>query len=153
LPRWRSDSARTVGDRPRINTAAQNHIIYWKTGASNRFRDAWTAGIFGHYALVVWIGDFDGAKNPSLAGVRAAAPLFFAMVDAINDRERNPERIAGNADGEVRSLHWFADSQYLGSSKSGETFSWRPLPGQYILRVVDDQGRSDMTRLHVVLTE
>ena len=102
---------------------------------------------------MVWIGDFDGAKNPSLAGVRAAAPLFFAMVDAINDRERNPERIAGNADGEVRSLHWFADSQYLGSSKSGETFSWRPLPGQYILRVVDDQGRSDMTRLHVVLTE
>ncbi len=282
-----------LADRPRINTVAQDRIVYWKTGTSNGFHDAWTAGIFGHYALVVWIGDFDGSNNPSLVGIRAAAPLFFAMVDAINEKERNRERIAGkaqhlrlrkikvcattgdltlddcpaqagtwffpgvspirkhdiyrkilvdlhtgerachfqagvteyrsfevwpselqqtlekagivkeilppwrkdcsgtasapavgdeqrplitspqssveyrvrmndtsetvplaaSADGEVRSLHWFANNQYLGSSKSGETFSWRPKPGQYLLRVVDDRGRSDMTRLQVVLTQ
>jgi penicillin-binding protein 1C len=282
-----------LADRPRINTVAQDRIVYWKTGTSNGFHDAWTAGVFGHYALVVWIGAFDGANNPSLVGVRAAAPLFFAMADAINGKEQNRERIAGKArhlrlrkikvcattgdlslddcparadtwfmpgvspirnhdvyrkilvdlrtgerachvqpgvteyrayevwpsdlrqtleragiaktalpawrqdclattasvaggedqkpsitspqsnveyrvrmedgneavplsakaDGEVRSLHWFANNQYLGSSKSGETMSWRARPGQYLLRVVDDQGRSDMTRLQVVLTQ
>lgn len=279
-----------IGDRPRANTAAQDHVVYWKTGTSNGFRDAWTAGIFGHYALVVWVGAFDGASNASLIGIRAAAPLFFSMVDAVNASERNSDRISAKAgrlrlrrvtvcatsgdlslvdcparasawfiagvspirshdiyrkilvdlrtgerachfqtgvteyrsfevwpsdlqatlekagvakatlppwrdecratnaagaddedrkpsitspqssiaysvgandsdetvplvakaDGEARSLHWFANNQFLGSARSGEIFFWRPQPGTYVLRVVDDQGRSDSTRFQVV---
>ncbi|MCE9626271.1 MAG: penicillin-binding protein 1C, partial [Deltaproteobacteria bacterium] len=42
--------------------------IAWKTGTSWGFHDAWTAGIFGRYVLVVWIGNFDGAGNPSFVG-------------------------------------------------------------------------------------
>ncbi len=57
--------------------------VYWKTGTSWGFRDAWTAGIVGPYVLVVWVGNFDGAGNPALIGVEAAAPLFFRMVDAL----------------------------------------------------------------------
>jgi penicillin-binding protein 1C len=57
--------------------------IYWKTGTSWSFRDAWTAGLFGPYALVVWVGNFDGTGNPAFVGVDAAAPLFFQMVDAV----------------------------------------------------------------------
>jgi len=55
----------------------------WKTGTSWGFRDAWTAGIFGSYVLVVWVGNFDGSSNPAFVGVQAAAPLFFRIVDAI----------------------------------------------------------------------
>jgi penicillin-binding protein 1C len=33
--------------------------------------------------LIVWLGNFDGAGNPSLIGVEAAAPLFFRVVDAL----------------------------------------------------------------------
>jgi penicillin-binding protein 1C len=55
----------------------------WKTGTSWGFRDAWTAGIFGHYVLVVWVGNFDGQGNPAFVGVQAAAPLFFRLLDAI----------------------------------------------------------------------
>ena len=50
--------------------------VYWKTGTSWGFRDAWTAGIVGPYIVVVWIGNFDGAGNPAFVGVEAAAPLF-----------------------------------------------------------------------------
>lgn len=57
--------------------------VAWKTGTSWSFRDAWSAGTFGPYVLVVWLGNFDGAGNPSLIGVEAAAPLFFRIVDAI----------------------------------------------------------------------
>jgi len=57
--------------------------VAWKTGTSWSFRDAWTAGTFGPYVLIVWLGNFDGAGNPSLIGVEAAAPLFFRIVDAI----------------------------------------------------------------------
>ncbi|WP_257387283.1 penicillin-binding protein 1C, partial [Tahibacter caeni] len=62
--------------------------IYWKTGTSWGFRDAWTAGAFGPYVLVVWMGNFDGAGNPALIGVETAAPLFFRIADAILARDR-----------------------------------------------------------------
>ncbi|URL58465.1 penicillin-binding protein 1C [Luteibacter flocculans] len=57
--------------------------VYWKTGTSWSFRDAWTAGSFGPYVLVVWIGNFDGSGNPAFVGVDAAAPLFFRIADAL----------------------------------------------------------------------
>src|SRR3569623_350797 len=46
-------------------------------------RDAWSVGLFGHYALAVGVGDFSGAGNPAFVGVEAAAPLFFQIVDSI----------------------------------------------------------------------
>lgn len=57
--------------------------VAWKTGTSWGFRDAWTAGVFGPYVLVVWVGNFDGSGNPAFVGVQAAAPLFFRIVDAV----------------------------------------------------------------------
>lgn len=76
--------------RPDETTGAQPvHLpVYWKTGTSWAFRDAWTAGIFGPYVLVVWVGNFDGSGNSAFVGVDAAAPLFFQIVDAV--REENP---------------------------------------------------------------
>ncbi|MFI5345371.1 MAG: penicillin-binding protein 1C [Elusimicrobiota bacterium] len=61
--------------------------VYWKTGTSWAFRDAWSAGVFGRYALVVWIGDFRGESNPAFVGAEAAAPLFFDIVDALRAKE------------------------------------------------------------------
>jgi penicillin-binding protein 1C len=57
--------------------------VAWKTGTSWGFRDAWTAGVIGPYAVVVWMGHFDGRGNPALIGVEAAAPLFFSIADAM----------------------------------------------------------------------
>jgi penicillin-binding protein 1C len=69
--------------------------IYWKTGTSWAFRDAWTAGIFGPYVLVVWVGNFDGSGNPAFVGVDAAAPLFFQILDDVQNEHpdvREPPR-------------------------------------------------------------
>lgn len=72
---------------PRPDTGAPARpAVAWKTGTSWGFRDAWTAGVFGRYVLVVWVGNFDGASNPAFIGVQAAAPLFFLMVDAIRSQ-------------------------------------------------------------------
>ena len=54
-----------------------------KTGTSNGFRDAWAAGIFGPYVLVVWLGNFDNSANPLLVGGLAAAPLFTDVARAL----------------------------------------------------------------------
>jgi penicillin-binding protein 1C len=64
--------------------------VAWKTGTSWSFRDAWTAGVFGHYVLVVWLGNFDGHNNPALIGIEAAAPLFLRIVDAIRAENLAP---------------------------------------------------------------
>lgn len=69
---------------PRPDTfAPARPAVAWKTGTSWGFRDAWTAGVFGRFALVVWVGNFDGASNPALIGIEAAAPLFLRIVDAL----------------------------------------------------------------------
>lgn len=58
---------------------------YWKTGTSSSYRDAWTAGIFGDYVLIVWVGNFDGRPNNAFSGARAAAPIYFALADAVRE--------------------------------------------------------------------
>jgi penicillin-binding protein 1C len=55
----------------------------WKTGTSWGFRDAWSVGVAGRHVLAVWVGNFDGSKNPALIGIKAAAPLFFSIIDSL----------------------------------------------------------------------
>jgi penicillin-binding protein 1C len=64
--------------------------VAWKTGTSFSYRDAWTAGVFDHCVLVVWVGNFDGAANSQFVGRSAAAPLFFSIVNALRAREPAP---------------------------------------------------------------
>ncbi len=70
--------------------------LRFKTGTSNGFRDAWAAGVFGPYVLVVWVGNFDNTSNPLLVGRLAAAPLFMEMarmlaaVEALRDTLAQP---------------------------------------------------------------
>ncbi len=62
---------------------ARGWPIAWKTGTSWGFRDAWTIGLVGDFVLVVWLGNFDGQAAPALIGIRAAAPLFLRLADAL----------------------------------------------------------------------
>ena len=64
--------------------------VAWKTGTSFSYRDAWSAGVFDNYVLVVWVGNFDGTVNPEFVGRTAAAPLLFSMVDALRARSPVP---------------------------------------------------------------
>jgi len=66
--------------------------IAWKTGTSFSYRDAWSAGVFDNYVLVVWVGNFDGEINPEFVGRTAAAPLLFSMIDALRARDPIPEQ-------------------------------------------------------------
>ena len=67
----------------KTNTPKITHM--WKTGTSSSYRDAWTAGIFGDFVLIVWVGNFDGTPNNAFSGARAAAPIYFALADTITD--------------------------------------------------------------------
>ena len=71
--------------RPDEATGAQPaHLpVYWKTGTSWGFRDAWSAGVIGPYVLVVWIGNFDGRGNPAF--IEQLVRLFFAGKIGLDD--------------------------------------------------------------------
>ncbi len=69
---------------PRPDSGKSRLPVAWKTGTSWGFHDAWTAGIYGPYVLVVWLGNFDNTPNPALVGIQTAAPLFFTLLDAID---------------------------------------------------------------------
>ena len=282
------DSLRST-PRPEIRVGGPE--VYWKTGTSNGFHDAWTAGIFGRYVLVVWIGDFTGASNPSFVGIRTAAPLFFSIVHALSGPETREDLVetlrrsarvesvdvcaptgdlydplcpvkakawfipgvspirkqdvfrrvlvnretgmracryeegitdwkifefwpsdlreafektgirkaslpdieadcaeeefsntghapsisspqpnveyqlrlsAGDnekipflavADADVKSLHWFLGKTYLGETSPSEPFYWKPVPGNHVVRVVDDHGRSDTSKVSVGIAQ
>lgn len=68
--------------------AKESLDVYWKTGTSQGFRDAWTVGIAGKYILAVWVGNFDGQSNPAFIGKDIAAPLFFEVIDGLRTTER-----------------------------------------------------------------
>lgn len=57
-----------------------------KTGTSNGYRDAWTAGLCGQYALIVWVGNFDNRANPAFVGGEAALPLFEEIAGGLASR-------------------------------------------------------------------
>lgn len=62
--------------------------VAWKTGTSHGFRDAWAAGIRGRTVVVVWLGNFDGSRNPALVGRTSAAPLLFEILGNLTDEAR-----------------------------------------------------------------
>jgi penicillin-binding protein 1C len=64
--------------------------IFWKTGTSHGFHDAWSIAVFDHYVLAVWIGNFDGRPNANFIGRTAAAPLLFQIIDSLRGSWREP---------------------------------------------------------------
>jgi penicillin-binding protein 1C len=71
--------------RPEMNCTDGNHAarVYWKTGTSHGFRDAWSIAVFDHYVLGVWVGNFDGRANPAFVGRTAAGSLLFQIIDGL----------------------------------------------------------------------
>ncbi len=78
--------------RPEMNCADGSHSapVYWKTGTSHGFRDAWSIAVFDHYVLSVWVGNFDGRANPAFVGRTAAAPLLFQIIDSLRSTWPEP---------------------------------------------------------------
>jgi len=78
--------------RPGMTSAdsTRHSPVFWKTGTSHGFRDAWSIAVFDRYVLAVWVGNFDGRRNSAFIGRTAAAPLLFQMIDGL--RAGQPSR-------------------------------------------------------------
>jgi penicillin-binding protein 1C len=80
--------------RPEMNCAdaGRTDPVFWKTGTSHGFHDAWSIAVFDHYVLGVWIGNFDGRPNGAFVGRTAAAPLLFQIIDSLRTSWPEPSQ-------------------------------------------------------------
>jgi penicillin-binding protein 1C len=115
--------------------------VAWKTGTSWGFRDAWTAGVFGHYVLVVWAGNFDGSSNPALVGAQAAAPLFFRIVDALHAAEPDIGDLSLRPPPGVVRVEVCAASGDLPNADCPQTATTWYIPGKSPIRLSDIHRR------------
>src|SRR6266498_490014 len=81
--------------RPEISRAYSDQAapVFWKTGTSHGFRDAWSVALFNHYVLAIWIGNFDGRANGNFVGRIAAAPLLFQIIDSLRAGWPEPNQL------------------------------------------------------------
>ena len=88
---WLTRRALRERDRPdfpaRKSSSDVPTGIHWKTGTSAHNRDAWSAGSGPRYTAVVWVGNFDNSRSPALVGSRAAGPMFFDILEALEERD------------------------------------------------------------------
>ncbi|MDR2669266.1 MAG: penicillin-binding protein 1C, partial [Desulfovibrio sp.] len=104
--------------------------VYKKTGTSNGFRDAWTAGIVGQYVLVVWAGNFDNTANPLLTGSGTAAPLFMEAAAALGNLYPLEDKVgSGRRDLRLRQVEVCRASGDLDTALCGDTVQTLFIPG------------------------
>lgn len=115
--------------------------VAWKTGTSWGFRDAWSAGVFGHYVLVVWVGNFDGSGNPAFVGAQAAAPLFFRIVDAMQAAEAGMGEVWLRPPPGVSRVDVCAASGDLPNADCPQTATTWYIPGRSPIRVSEIHRR------------
>jgi penicillin-binding protein 1C len=73
--------------------------------------------------------------------------LVYALRDGADDAI--PFSAVADADG--RRVSWFVDDAFVGQSEPGGTLFWAARPGRFVLRAVDDAGRSVAQPLAVEL--
>jgi penicillin-binding protein 1C len=88
------------------------------------------------------------------AGPQITSPrdgVVYSLRAGTLKEERLPFTAVTDAD--TKTIHWFVSEEYLGCSDSGKTFFWIPKPGRFVVRAVDDHGRSSVREVVTKIVE
>jgi len=92
-----------------------------------------------------------GEADTGTGKPRIRSPITGAAY-VIRSSLANPPEIPLQAslDASAREIHWFADETYLGSASASAPLAWNPrTAGRYLVRAIDDHGRSDSREVRV----
>lgn len=95
------NDARQKSFGPRSPLAFEQRIAA-KTGTSSGFRDTWTVGFDKEHTVAVWAGNFDGGPMRDTFAVRAATPLWAAVIQELLGRHDHPVDLPQTNDRLVR---------------------------------------------------
>jgi penicillin-binding protein 1C len=91
--------------------------------------------------------------------VKGAGPQITSpregVVYSLRASTLKDERIPLTAvtDADTLMISWFVDKTFLGTSASGQPFFWMPKPGKFVVRAVDDKGRSAVREVVTKIVE
>jgi len=74
----------------------------------------------------------------------------------LRQSQHGRDKIAFNSvtDADSKTVYWFVDDIYLGSTASKTGIDWRPVNrGQYRVRAVDDRGRADSRTITIDIVD
>lgn len=77
--------------------------------------------------------------------------VVYTLRAAALTQERVP--LTAITDADTRTVYWFANEEFLGTSSSGQPLLWSPKPGTYIVRAVDDNGRAAVREVRATLVQ
>jgi penicillin-binding protein 1C len=116
--------------RPGVTESSDGDAIFWKTGTSHGFHDAWSVSVFDHFVLAVWVGNADGKSNPYFIGRTCAAPLLFQIVDSLRAAGyARPERHEPPPNANLREIEFCAVSGQLPTAACAHRIRGWFIPG------------------------
>jgi penicillin-binding protein 1C len=92
---------------------------------------------------------FSRGSGPQITSPRVGV-VYSLRAGSLKD-ERVP--LTAVTDADTKTIHWFVSEEYLGSSVSGKVFFWKPRAGRFVVRAVDDHGRSAVREVVTKIVE
>ncbi|MCL2485060.1 MAG: penicillin-binding protein 1C [Endomicrobia bacterium] len=111
--------------------------VYWKTGTSYAFRDAWSAGVFGDYVLAVWSGKFNNEGQQSFMARTSAAPLFFELIKSVRSEKKDIAKQIDDDELNIAKIDVCSISGDLPSQYCKNTMKSYFIPGKSPITICD----------------
>ena len=116
------------------------HAVFRRAGIAIRQPPAWSPEC--SLELTAASGQAPRIRSPQPALVYHASGAADAPASML---------FSAVADGDARTLFWFVDNHLVGRAAPNENYLWRPRPGRFTVRVVDDLGRADAVSIRVAM--
>ena len=65
------------------------------------------------------------------------------MLRDLDSLKRSVIPLTAVVDADVRYLYWFLNETFIGKATRDKSLLWEAKSGKFVIRVVDDYGRSD----------
>jgi penicillin-binding protein 1C len=73
----------------------------------------------------------------------------LSYILSANSKQKTEIPLSAVTDADVRAIYWFINESYLAKTAADQPFLWQAKPGKFIVRVVDDHGRSDARDIRI----
>jgi penicillin-binding protein 1C len=72
----------------------------------------------------------------------------------VNNQSAESVPLLASTDADARGVYWFVNESFVATSRPGSTLLWKPsASGKFIVRAVDDGGRSDARDLSIQVVQ
>jgi penicillin-binding protein 1C len=89
----------------------------------------------------------NGSMSPQITSPQTGIDYVLSA----NSDEHNKILFTAVTDSGIAHLYWFINESLVATTRADENFFWHARPGSFVVRVVDDQGLSDVREITVRL--